>query len=172
MAAVFVVAVTACDNGAAKRAMVEKAQALVRRIVADLDKRTTETGVYVRVKEDEINEFDPWGTKVQISYSQGGVAEVVRVRSAGPDREFQTNDDIFAEGISANLKGLGEGIKKNAEETAAKAAKGFVKGAVEGVKESVKDALPLKKSKEGQSDSKAEETNENKSQPTGNPSTN
>ena len=57
------------------------------------------------------------------------------VRSAGPDREFHTADDVVAQGVAANLKGIGEGIKKNAEETAAKAAKGAVKGTVEGVKE-------------------------------------
>jgi hypothetical protein len=66
---------------------------------------------------------------------------MVRVRSAGPDREFDTKDDVVAEGMSANLKGIGEGIKKNAEETAANAAKGIVRGTVAGVKESIKDAL-------------------------------
>ena len=134
-----------CDNGAARRAAIEKAEAQVRRIAAELDKRTTETGVYVRVKEGEVKEGDPWGKRVEVSYSQGGVAEVVRVRSAGPDREFDTKDDVVAEGMSANLKGIGEGIKRNAEETAANAAKGIVRGTVEGVKESIKDALPFKK---------------------------
>jgi hypothetical protein len=162
--AIFVV-VAGCDNGAAKRAIIERAQAQVRRISADLDKRTTETGVYVRTKEDEIKEEDPWGTQIQISYSQGGVAETVNVRSAGPDRAFHTNDDVVAGGISANLKGIGEGIKKNTEETAAKAAKGLVKGTVEGVKESVKDALPFRKKKKTDSDSGAAEANEGK-QPT------
>ena len=136
-----------CDNGAA-----EKAQAQVRRIVADLDKRTTETGVYVRVKENELNEKDPWGTPVQISYADGGVAEIVMARSAGPDRQFFTNDDLVEQGMAANFKGLGEGIKKNAEETAANAAKGFVKGTVAGIKE----ALPKPK-KQSDSEPKAPE---------------
>jgi hypothetical protein len=153
----FFLSAIGCDNGAAKRAVVEKAEAQVRRIAADLDKSTTETGVYVRVKEDEIKEDDPWGTQVQVSYSQGGVAEVVSVRSAGPDHQFNTNDDVVAQGMAANLKGIGEGIKKNTEETANKAAKGLVKGTVEGVKESVKDALPFKKKKEGNSNPKTEE---------------
>jgi hypothetical protein len=141
-AAVFIT--PGCDNGAARRAAIEKAEAQVRRIAAELDKRTTETGVYVRVKEGEVKEGDPWGKRVEISYSQGGIAEVVRVRSAGPDREFNTKDDVVAEGMSANLKGVGEGIKRNAEETAVNAAKGIVRGTVEGVRESIKDALPFK----------------------------
>ena len=130
-----------CDNGAARRAAIEKAEGQVRRIAAELDQKTTETGVYVRVKEGEVKESDPWGKRVEVSYSQGGLAEVVRVRSAGPDREFDTKDDVVAEGMTANLKGIGEGIKRNAEETAANAAKGIVSGTVAGVKESIKDAL-------------------------------
>lgn len=138
---------TGCGNGAAVKSDTEKAQAQVRRIAEDLDKRTTETGVYIRLKEDDIKETDPWGTQIKASYSQGGVAEIVTVRSAGPDREFQTNDDVVAECMAANLKGIGEGVKKNAEQTTANAAKGAVKGTVEGVKESIKDSMPFKKKK-------------------------
>ena len=66
-------------------------------------------------------------------------------------REFDTKDDLVAEGMAINLKGIGEGIKKNVEETATNAAKGVVIGTVEGVKESIKDALPFKKTKGGDS---------------------
>lgn len=153
---------TGCDNGAARRAAEEKireqAQAQVRRIAEDLDKQTTETGVYIRVAEDEIKEKDPWGTQIKISYSQGGVAEVVSIRSAGPDRVFQSNDDVVAQGMSANLKGIGEGIKKNAEETAANVAKGAVKGAVKGVKESIKDSLPFKKKESSSPETESKES--------------
>jgi hypothetical protein len=141
-----------CDNGAAKRAVTDKANAQVRRVVEELDKRTTETGVYVRVKEDDIKENDPWGTQLKVSYSQGGVAEAVTVRSAGPDKEFQTDDDVVAQGMAMNFKGVGEGIKKNAEATAANMAKGVIKGTVEGVKESIKDSLPFKRKKKNDSD--------------------
>lgn len=157
---VFFLSGTGCDNPVARRE-IERAEAQVRRIAADLDKMTTEKGVYVRVKEDEIKENDPWGTQVQVSYSQGGVAEVVSVRSAGPDRQFHSDDDVVAQGMAANFKGVGEGIKDNAEETASNAAKGAVKGAVEGVKESVKEALPFKKKKADTSNSKTEEAPQN-----------
>ncbi len=137
-----------CSDGANNRASIERAESQVARIAEDLDRRTTESGVYIRAEKDEIKERDPWGTPVKVTYSQGGVAETLSVRSAGPDRMFQTQDDIIAQGMAANLKGIGEGIKKNAEETAANAAKGAVKGAVAGVKESIKDALPSRKKKQ------------------------
>jgi hypothetical protein len=126
----------------------EKADTQVQRLADDLDAKTTETGVYVRAKEGEIKETDPWGTRIKVSYSQGGVAEMIEVRSAGPDREHHTSDDLVAQRMAANLKGIGEGIKKNVESTAANAAKGLVKGAVEGAKESIKDSLPRKKKKD------------------------
>jgi hypothetical protein len=123
---------------------IDAATAQVQRLADDLDRRTTDTGVYVRAKDGEIKETDPWGSLVRVTYSQGGLAEEVLVRSAGPDREFHTADDIVATGIAANLKGIGEGIKRNVEATAAGAAKGVVKGAVAGVKESIREALPRK----------------------------
>ena len=152
---------TGCENRAALqqawRAAIEKAEAQVERIAEELDKRTTEAGVYVRVKDGEVNEKDPWGTPIKVSYSQGGVAEVLSVRSAGPDHEFNTDDDLVAQGLAMNLKGIGEGLKQNIEETAAKAAKGIVKGTVEGVKESIRDSLPGKKKKNGEAETKHED---------------
>ena len=44
--------------------------------------------------------------------------------------------------MSANLKGVGEGLKQNAQETSSNVAKGLVKGTVDGVKESIKESLP------------------------------
>lgn len=131
--------------GCRDSAGISKAEAQVRRIVADLDRRTTETGVYVRVKEGEIKEQDPWGVPIQVSYAQGGMAEIVHVRSAGPDRQFHTRDDIHEQGIAVNLKGVGEGIKKNAGDVAASTAKGLVKGTVDGIKETVKETFRKKK---------------------------
>src|SRR5688572_4208698 len=64
----------------------------VNRIADTLDKKTTTSGVYERVQPGEINEVDPWGQPIDISYSQGGVAELVHVRSAGPDRQLMTDD--------------------------------------------------------------------------------
>jgi hypothetical protein len=145
LVAAALAAAVGCEDRAARQAALENAQAQVRRIAEDLDKRTTETGVYIRAKEGEIQEKDPWGTPIQITYSQGGVAETVSVRSAGPDRRFHSRDDVVAQGTTTNFKGVGEGVKKHAEETAANAAKGVVRGTVEGIKDSLKESWPRKK---------------------------
>lgn len=137
------------------------AEAQVQRIAEDLDQRTTETGVYLRVDEDDIQEIDPWGTPVRVSYSQGGVAEVVTVRSAGPDGKFHSDDDVVAECMVANLKGIGEGVKKNIEETTANAAKGAVKGTAAGIKEVVRESMPFKKKKVAEEKSETEQVEAN-----------
>lgn len=124
---------------------VDQASAQVARVVTDLDQRTSETGVYQKIDPEEIQETDPWGNKLQVGYSQGGIAEVVTVRSAGPDGAYYTEDDLVASGVSANFKGIGNGIRKNAQETSSNVAKGLVKGTVEGVKESIKESLPFRK---------------------------
>ncbi|PHS16970.1 MAG: hypothetical protein COA78_03245 [Blastopirellula sp.] len=140
----------------------EKARAQVEKLVETLDSSTNDAGVYIRVEEDDIKVTDPWGKRLHVNYSQGGVAESVSVRSAGPDLIFHTDDDIAAERMSMNMKGIGEGIKKNAEETAANVAKGVVKGTVEGVKDSVKDAIPFlkKKEKDAEEEPEAEKPDE------------
>ncbi len=139
------VALFGCSDRAAQEAKITQAQAQVARIAEDLDRQTTEAGVYVRVKDGKVNETDPWGTPIEVVYSQGGVAETVVVRSAGPDRQFHTTDDIQASGMSANLKGIGQGVQKNIEQTVANAAKGVVKGAVAGAKEALKESIARKK---------------------------
>jgi hypothetical protein len=144
LAGFFLCGVLGCSDDAAERAR-ERAQAQVQRMADDLDGRTTETGVYVRVREVDVKETDPWGTRIKVGYSQGGIAEIVEVRSAGPDHEFNTKDDIVTSRMATNLKGVGEGIKKNAEDTASRAAKGVVKGAIQGVKESIAESAARKK---------------------------
>jgi len=143
----FSLIIVGCDNSAARRAAVERTQAQVQKIADELDKKTTDTGVYIRAKEGDIKERDPWGTPLQVSYSQGGVAEELTVRSSGPDRQIHTSDDILASRMATNFKGVGEGIKRNVEETAANAAKGLVKGTVEGIKDTVADAFRSNKKK-------------------------
>lgn len=137
----------AARQAAAQKQAVDQAEAQVDRLCAELDSRTTDSGVYIRVEEGDILERDPWGKPLQVRYSAGGVAETVTVRSAGPDRLWNTEDDLLAQRTSVNLKGIGSGIKQNVQETAAEAAKGLVKGAIEGVKESFQDAIQRRKEK-------------------------
>jgi hypothetical protein len=99
-----------------------------------LDRDTTDAGVYRRWPRATLPETDPWGRELTVDYSQGGVAEMLVVRSAGPDGVARTADDVQATRSATNLKGIGAGIKSNAEETAKNAAKGTVNGLVEGAK--------------------------------------
>jgi hypothetical protein len=147
-AAIVFLSFAGCANKT--REQIGQASAQVQRLTEDLDRRTTDEGVYIRVDEKDINEVDPWGTRLQVVYSQGGVAETLVVRSAGPDREFHTADDIQTTAGTVNFKGVGAGIQKGVEKTAAGAAKGFVKGTVTGVKESIQDVLPRKRDKDAE----------------------
>ena len=118
---------------------VERARSQVGRLADHFDRQTTAVGVYIRPANNLAGERDPWGTDIVVEYSQGGMAEIVTVTSAGPDRELHSLDDISTFRQSTNLKGVGEGIKKHAGDVAGEMAKGAVKGAVEGVKESIKE---------------------------------
>ena len=79
--------------------------------------------------------------RLRVGYSQGGLAEVVIVSSAGADRILDTADDIERAGLAMNFKGVGEGIQKNAGEVAKRAARGAVHGAIVGIKDGVKEAF-------------------------------
>ena len=109
------------------------------RLADHFDRQTNAAGIYVRPANNQAGERDPWGTAIIVEYSHGGLAEIVTVTSAGPDREFHSSDDVSTFRQSTNLKGVGEGIKQHAGEVAGEMAKGAVKGAVEGVKESIKE---------------------------------
>jgi hypothetical protein len=128
-----------CETKTARQ--LKLAQAQVQRVTEELDSNTTATGTYIRTDAKDLKEIDPWGTPIQVNYSQGGLAERVSVRSAGPDREFHTSDDVQQAGIAANAVGIGHGIAENVEVVAAGAAKGFVKGTVAGIKESAKETF-------------------------------
>src|SRR6478609_5446318 len=91
IAGVLLFGLLGCRDPAAERAR-ERAETLVQRIADDLDGRTTATGVFVRAKDADIKDTDPWGTRLKVGYSQGGIAEIVEVRCAGPDRELYTDD--------------------------------------------------------------------------------
>lgn len=117
---------------------IPEARRLVATWADKLDGQTTDTGVYVRWPNGTLPEDDPWGRPLRVEYSQGGVAEQLTVRSAGPDGVERTVDDVAATRHAVNLKGIGEGVKNNAEETSKNAAKGVVKGIVEGAKDALK----------------------------------
>jgi len=123
-----------------------EAQAQVTRWAEQLHGQTTDAGVYVRHPGgNQLPENDPWGTPLNVTYAQGGFAETLTVRSAGPDRVFHTQDDIVAQRSVMNFKGIGKGAKDNVEEFTRNSARGLVKGAAEGIKETVQEALAEQK---------------------------
>jgi hypothetical protein len=102
-----------------------------------LDQQTKDTGVYVRWEGETLPDADPWGNPLQVSYTQGGLAEALEVRSLGRDGQTHTADDVVVNRMVMNFKGVGTGIKHGAEETARNAAKGAVQGLVDGTKEAL-----------------------------------
>ncbi|MEK6257278.1 MAG: hypothetical protein AABP62_01545 [Planctomycetota bacterium] len=136
LASFIVLGVLGCSGDSRN---VERARSQVGRLADHFDRQTTSAGVYIRPANNLAGERDPWGTDIIVEYSQGGMAEIVTVTSAGPDRELHSADDVSTFRQSTNLKGVGQGIKQHAGEVAGEMAKGAVKGAVDGVKESVKE---------------------------------
>ena len=120
------------------------ARALCNQWADRLDKQTTDAGIYIRWDGDTLPDSDPWGNPLRVSYSQGGVSEMVEVRSLGGDGRTHTDDDIATTRVAMNFKGVGMGLKEGIEDTSAKAAKGLVKGTIAGIK----DAIGIGKKKE------------------------
>jgi hypothetical protein len=137
----FVVTAMAVQARIRENDRIAAATAQVRHWAEKLDSETTATGVYCRHDGNRLPEIDPWGTPLRVGYSQGGLAEVVMVSSAGADRIFDTADDIERAGLTMNFKGIGEGVKKNAGEIAKRTARGAVHGAIVGIKDGVKEAF-------------------------------
>ncbi len=112
---------------------VGDAYAQVSRWAEQLHGQTTDAGVYIRHPANQLPESDPWGTPLNVTYAQGGFAETLTVRSAGPDGVFFTQDDILAQRSVVNLKGIGKGAKDNIEEFAQDGARGLTRGVADGI---------------------------------------
>ena len=130
-------AVREYERGRLEEQRLATAKSLCNLWADKLDQQTTAAGVYVRWESETLPDNDPWGRPLQVAYSQGGIAEMVEVRSLGPDGLSHTADDIVAARSAVNFKGIGTGIKDGAEETARNAARGAVKGLAEGIKDHV-----------------------------------
>lgn len=116
---------------------VADARALCNQWADRLDKQTTDAGIYFRWDGDTLPDNDPWGNPLRVSYSQGGVSEMVEVHSLGSDGRTHTDDDIAITRVAMNFKGLGTGLNRGIEDTSAKASKGLVSGTIAGIKEAV-----------------------------------
>jgi len=123
-----------------------EAYAQVSRWAEELHRQTTDAGVYIRHPANQLPENDPWGTPLNVTYAQGGFAETLTVRSAGPDGVLFTQDDVLVQRSVVNFKGIGKGAKDNIEEFAQDGARGLTRGVADGIRESVQEALAEKKS--------------------------
>lgn len=123
-----------------------RAQAQVDRWAEQLHSQTTAAGVYIRHPANQLPEVDPWGTPLNVTYIQGGFAEALTVRSAGPDGLFYTPDDLVARRCVVNLQGIGRGATDGVEGFAQNAARGLTKGAAQGIRETLRQAVAAKKS--------------------------
>lgn len=72
----------------------EQTRAVIAEWTEKLDSQTDEAGVYVRHDGDDLPAKDAWGSNLKVIYHRGGLVEGVRVRSAGADRLFYTEDDL------------------------------------------------------------------------------
>lgn len=127
-----------------------QAESLVKHWAEKLNSQRTESGSFIRYAESDQSDIeetlDPWGQRLCVTYTRGGMLQTMHVRSAGPDGKHHTHDDIVRGGYTGNLSGIGSGIKKNVEETAENATRGATRGIVQGLrKEGVLDRV-LKKS--------------------------
>lgn len=101
---------------------MEETRAIVNQQAEYYDGLTTEEGIYIRdgfegPGEHSLPVTDSWGRHLTISYSQGGGAERLVVRSPGHDGWSHTTDDIWTSRSSVTFAGIGRGIKNNIEET-------------------------------------------------------
>ena len=93
LAIIMLTSCVGCSDASLERNL-EQARAKTRNWADRLDSQTTETGKFIRHPGNQLPEKDPWGTSLRVQYSQGGVSESLTVSSAGPDRQFDTDDDI------------------------------------------------------------------------------
>ena len=141
LAAIAMIAAAGCSDPQLAKDR-ETARALTRSWVERLDSQTTNTGSYIHHQGERLPDQDPWKNPLRVGYSRGGVSEVVKVSSAGPDQKFDTDDDIVEERQTTNLAGVGQGIKENIGEVAENAAAGTVKGTMKGLKEGIRENMP------------------------------
>ena len=86
-----------CQSHAETKRKIKETEKQVSSIAAMLDNRIDDNGAYIRVSE--LEEVDAWKTQIIVGYRGDGLRpniEHVYVCSAGPDKEYGTEDDITA----------------------------------------------------------------------------
>lgn len=97
-----------------KRAREEAAKklrdgdALVHSFAERTAQNTDPSGGFKR--HEGLTEVDPWGTALKVDYKQDGTSEIMTVRSAGPDTQFDTQDDLTRTRATSNFWGFHRGL--------------------------------------------------------------
>ncbi len=86
----------------------EQGDKLVAEFSEKLERQTQSSGGYVH--HEGLTPDDPWGNRLQVTYSQRWSKEVLTVRSAGPDGRFETDDDLVRIRETNNVMGTLSGI--------------------------------------------------------------
>ena len=68
----------------------------VARAADEVAKDTDSEGRFVRKPEGPLPETDVWGRPLRLAYKPGVLSDGLEVRSAGPDGEWNTWDDVVA----------------------------------------------------------------------------
>lgn len=89
-----------------------------------LDRNVKPSGVYIQWESNTLPEKDAWGTPLNVTYKNEGVAERLFIDSAGEDKSWSTKDDLRVSKMQINAKGIGEGVKEHAAEVVKEATKG------------------------------------------------
>ena len=69
---------------------------IATRLIDELAKTVDADGRFIRRPDGALPETDAWGRPFRLSYRSGTISETLEVRSAGPDGEYQTRDDVVA----------------------------------------------------------------------------
>jgi hypothetical protein len=104
---------------AARIQQIRDARALCRVWADRLDGQTDEAGVYQKYNEEseaQLPEKDPWGHDLKVYYSRGGMAEILKVSSLGPDGKEGSDDDVVETRQSTNLVGIRKGVTETKKE--------------------------------------------------------
>jgi hypothetical protein len=80
------------------RREAERAEAseIVARVADEFAEDVDSEGRFVRKPEGQLHETDVWGRPIRLAYKPGTLSDGLEVRSAGPDGEWQTRDDVVA----------------------------------------------------------------------------
>jgi hypothetical protein len=92
-------------------------KATVLKTAEEYDAQRTGMGAFKRPGDGykfTLTDTDSYGKPLLILYSRGAVVDSFKVRSAGPDQTYYTEDDIIEEKWSANGAGAVEGMRNSA----------------------------------------------------------